>query len=294
MNSVLSLSAVLAGIAVAGIAVQRIKPEIEPPVGVAGVEAHETNGAVSLIGQFRTTVSGSLWVRSDLYLHNGVQMRPLTEQELKSNIKGVHSADGLDGEMHGGEGRMVTVVPSRDRDFRGIFGDIDRATSSYKDMSNHEHNPPKAALPLFRLMTMFDPNFIQGWTVAATLLSWEKNRQAYELAVQHLKNGISENPKSVLIRNEIAFTYARSLGDLKTAKNYFEQARALLNSGEAMNDDEREGGLLTYRWLYWINRDLGLSAEQKTLISEGLSHYKDDPVLLHAQEAMNIVPTRRG
>ena len=41
-----------------------VKPEVEPKGRVAGLNAHETHASASLLGQFRTSVSGWLWVRT--------------------------------------------------------------------------------------------------------------------------------------------------------------------------------------------------------------------------------------
>src|SRR5262245_38227364 len=61
------------GLASSGYVAGNLKSYTEAPVVPAGLDAHETNAAASVIGQFRTTTTGWLWLRTDLYLHNGVE-----------------------------------------------------------------------------------------------------------------------------------------------------------------------------------------------------------------------------
>ncbi len=85
---------IICALAVAsGFTVSDVREEAKPKGRYAGLEAHETHASASLLGQFRTSVSGWLWLRTDLYLHNGVAMRPLTDQEIASGRTGVGSSD---------------------------------------------------------------------------------------------------------------------------------------------------------------------------------------------------------
>jgi hypothetical protein len=166
-----ALPALAIGAAIAaGVAIQSVAPEVNPPNRPAGLNAHDEAAGASLLGQFRTSAAAWLYLRADLYLHNGVEMRPLTEAEIKSGRVGVGVHED-EQQLHGDEMNMVTVVPGREQDFRGIFGDIERATNAYKDMTAHKHNDPMDSLPLFRLMTYVDPQFIPGWTTGATIMA---------------------------------------------------------------------------------------------------------------------------
>lgn len=260
----------------AGTKVADLKETITPKGQYTGLEAHETHASASLLGQFRTSVSGWLWVRTDLYLHNGVEMRPLTEAEINLGRTGVGNNEGDHSIMD--DSKIVTVIPSRDRDFRGIFGDIERATKAYKDMTNHSHNNPKQALPLFRLMTILDPNFVPGWSTGAAVLALGKDKPSYVRAVEFLKEGLEHNPKSVSIWNQLGFTYTARLHDYPKATHAFEEA---VKSGEAvqlaiLSEDDQESLQYAYRWLALMYRESGDLKNYYTTLRKGLKKFPAD------------------
>jgi hypothetical protein len=217
LGPTLACSAALA----TGLNVQSLQKQVNPPARVAGLEAHETHASASLLGQFRTNGSSWLWLRTDLYLHNGVELRPLTEAERRIGRKGVGSAEADLGKAMGDDD-VVTSIPSADRDFRGWFGELERATAPYRGMTNHTHNDPEQALPLFRLMTWLDPSFIDGWTTGATVIARERNKEGTRKSLQFLHEGLQANPGSVSILNNIAFIHITRQRDLATAVRYLE------------------------------------------------------------------------
>src|SRR5258708_9770874 len=111
-------------------------------------------------------------------------MRPMTDGEKGSGVKTEDAAD--DGhEKLIDESAVLTIIPSKDRDFRGILGDIERATNAYKDMHSHTHNDPIATLPLFRLMTWIDPSFIAGWVTGASVIAREQSKAGALKAINY-------------------------------------------------------------------------------------------------------------
>lgn len=285
--------AALCALSAGGLSVQSLKPITNPEVPVSGLDAHETHGSVSLIGQFRTSISGWLWVRTDLYLHNGVQMRPMLDAEKKRQLASENSSDGLD--EHIGHESVVTVIPSRERDFRGVFGDMERATASYKGMQNHSHNDPKGALPLFRLMTWIDPQFIPGWTIGAAVLCREKEGPAYDKAVAYLEEGLSHNPNNVVLLKEIGYTWIRPLGNLERGKPFLDRARLALTNVNVtrLDEDTQESARDTYRWLVLVNRDLFRRDDAISVAREGLTKFPEDYMLVRELATLTAVPIRR-
>ena len=177
--------AILAGAAVISCGIGDL---VNPPIPPAGLEAHETHASASLLGQFRTSASSMLWLRTDLYLHNGVEMRPLTDQEVSEGKKGVGGAkDGHEAIVN--DDAIVTVVPSAQQDFRGVFGDVERAVNAYRDMRGHEHRDPVQALPLFRLMTWLDPQFVTAWVTGATIIARDRSSEGTTRALSFLAEG---------------------------------------------------------------------------------------------------------
>lgn len=241
----------------------------------SGLDAHESSATVSLLGQFRTNLTAWLWLRTDLYLHNGVEMRPMLESELKTRSEAT-SADGLDEEMH--DEPETTVVPPKEADFRGILGDIERQTATYRDMHNHVHNSPKQSLPLFRLMTWLDPKFIQGWTVGSTIMAFGKENAQKTQATEFLKEGLKNNPQNIILGMELGEAYLRYGKDSNNARKQLSQALTWAKSKD-LSEDELDAVQNGYRWLALVERDFGTPINFHAVVVQGLEHFPDDTVL---------------
>lgn len=257
-----------------------LREEIHPKVESAGLNAHETHASASLLGQFRTSVSSWLWLRTDLYLHNGVRMRPLTEDEIKRGVRGVGTSDNEDGGLHD-DSKITTVIPAADQDFRGIFGDLERATKAYKDMRGHGHNDPQQALPLFRLMTWLDPSFIPGWVVGANVIGRKRTPEAYRKALDYLDQGLEQNPESIAILNEKGSIWLAKLHEYRRATPVFEQAIEAARGREfaKLSPDDQDALQWSYRWLVIAYRDLGKLDRQYQVAREGLQLFPEDVIL---------------
>lgn len=257
----------------------KLRDQVQPPVRDTGLEAHETHAAATLLGQFRTSLSSWLWLRADLYLHNGVQMRPLSDFEVRSGVGGSGSADNQDKKLHD-DSRLTTVVPPAERDFRGWMGDVERATSAYKDMAHHAHNDPKQALPLFRLMTWLDPQFIPGWTVGAHILVRGHDPRGVDRAFALLRQGLEHNPRNVELWGELGHLQATRGKDLMTARGSLATARRFAQSRPIPPDeDEAQAVSDVYRWLSLVHRELGEVGEMVAVAREGSARFPDDVVL---------------
>lgn len=256
----------------------------------AGLDAHESHASASLLGQFRTSFSGWLWLRTDLYLHNGVEMRRLSEQELADDHAGSSSTDNHDHALHD-DSMITTVIPSAERDFRGVFGEIERAASAYKDMHNHSHNDPVSALPLFRLMTWVDPGFLPGWTTAAAVIARDRSDRALDRALALLREGLDQNPGSIVLQAEIGSLLATRRRDFGQAIAHLERARTASHQRQRLTEDEAEALPQLYRWLALCYRERGMLAEMYAALREGVERMPDDAVLLRMLE---VRPTPLG
>lgn len=269
---------VLLGLAATGYVGSGLKDQVELPPTPVGLDAHETNAGASVLGQFRTTATGWLWLRTDLYLHNGVEMRMLSDQELAGGAKGVGSRDEELGRLLNDD-KVVTLVPDEARDFRGIFGDIERATQTYQSMKKHGHNEPKDALPLFRLMTWVDPQFVPGWTTAASIIADDRKDGSFNQAVGLLTDGLHENPKSVQILNELGRLYASRPKDYENALVYLDRAVELNLDPKKLEEGDAEAYLNVFRWASLCYRELGNREGQHRTAALGLRAFPDDTVL---------------
>lgn len=258
----------------AGMAVPAIRTEVHVQGGKVGLEEHESFAAASLVGQFRTNVAAWLWVRTDLYLHNGVELRPMTDAE---KAVGVRSAEGrTDGEgVHLDEHDLTTAVPSAENDFRGVFGTIDRATQAYREMHGHEHRDPEAALPLFRLMTWADPQFEEGWSVGASVM----RARSIPEADTFLEDGIQANPNSLLLRTDLA---ELRLVHQNAPREAVELLEAVTQEGAKrwpLREGEADALLRAFRWEVLGKRAMGGVEHSRKTALRGLKMFPDDLVL---------------
>jgi hypothetical protein len=238
------------------------------------LNAHEQHASASLFGQFRSSVTSWLWLRTDLYLHNGVEMRKRRGREAAGEV----NADNAHSELHN-DTVITTVIPSADADFRGWLGDMERATSTYRDMRRHEHNDPRKALPLFRLMTWLDPMFVPGWIVGASVLARGGEIGAQQ-AAEYLREGLRHNPSSIALLSALGTLHAVKLKDLRSATRLFEGAiRAASPSASRLSEEDAEGLLWAFRYLALIYRDASRWDDRRRVVSMGLARFPDDGVL---------------
>ncbi len=287
------------GIFAAGLAVSSgywalsIKPELETKRDFNGLDAHDSHASASLLGQFRTSLSSTLWVRTDLYLHNGVEMRPLTDAEKQSGQHGVGNGEAGQDALHDDDS-IVTVVPSSEKDFRGIFGDIDRETHAYKSMTNHKHNDPENALPLFRLMTWLDPQFLPGWTTGATVMARRQTEASTRQGIRYLLEGLDQNPNSVTILAELGRFYAAKLKDFKHALPYLEKAVTQPIDPDFLSESEADGYVSAYRWAALCYKELDQPEKMHAVAMKGLQWFRDDPVLMRCAGTPPMVLSPKG
>jgi len=255
-----------------------LKSQTEAPETAEGLEAHHKAAGASVLGQFRTSITGWLWVRTDLYLHNGVEMRMLTESEKRQGKRGVGSSDEELGALLNDDA-LVTLVPGKERDFRGIFGDIERETQTYQRMEGHAHNEPEDSIPLFRLMTWIEPKFIPGWTTAATITAGKRTEESFDKAIAILREGLEANPNHVGLLNELGRFYAGKKKDFGSAIPVLQRAVDQDLDVANLDVDTAESYLNAHRWLALCYRETGAPGNQQQVAALGLKRFPQDPVL---------------
>lgn len=254
---------------------------VNPNVERSGADAHESNAAVSLLGQFRASLSTWLWLKSDLYVHNGVEMRPITEGELANGVRDQKDADG----WHAANRDTVaitTVIPGKGRDFRGLLGDLERATTTYQDMTNHRHNEPFDTMPLYRLINWCDPSFTPAWLSGAMALAGSKHRGAADAAIAYLEDGIRQNPTSIALLTDSARLRIRLRGELRTVIPTLQRACRLAEASyDSLPENEREAVVDAFRWLAIVHKSLGELSNAESAARRGLRLVKQDGILKH-------------
>lgn len=280
------LAAVVAAVAL-GAWMPAIKPIVNPPIKSAGLEADEQAAGASILGQFRTSSAAWIYKRTDLYLHNGVELRPLSEQEIRAGRSGV-GVDRNSKKLLGDEENLVTTIPGADRDFRGIFGDLERETGPYKDMHRHTHNAPESTLPLFRLMTWVDPQFIVGWTTGAMILN-DHTPEGTRKALAFLKEGLRENPDSIELLTRVGVVTATDLKDIPGSLRWFSQGYQIgMQRREHLSDEGKEALLDNMRWVAIVCARLGRTGDVRRVVEQGIRMFPDDQVMLRYAVQLGI------
>jgi hypothetical protein len=238
------------------------------------ITLYERQAMISVMGEFRSSLAGYLWAKTDEYTHGGVRLRPMTEREKREgSAREASSADGL--AHHQDE---TSVIPEKERDPRGIWGDVERHVKPFFDVRHHFHRPVREVLPLYRLMTWIDPTFVPGYLVGAQMLLFE-NKKRLPQAIEFLQEGARNNPRSIAIFTELGRYALVYQHDPAKAEGYLRRAIANGSSWAPQNPFEREGLLHAYRWLAIMERRAGQMAEARRWAQEGLTCFPDDPVL---------------
>lgn len=238
------------------------------------------DGDSSLSGQFQTSASGYLWSYTEVYLHNGIKLRRMTEREKISQ--------GLnDGNNHG-----TTIIPSANRDFRGVFGDVERAVSAWTANQNHRQNDPRQCLPLFRLMTWLDPYFVEGWTTGAMVIGMGYREENTQKALEFLREGLKHNPECVDIPMMFAMLELTRRKEYKRSERFLLQA---IKNGraryEVLSENEKSALQNSYRWLALVYRNTGQTEKLMATAKEGLQLFPDDLVLPSTSRPSVVPPS---
>lgn len=242
---------------------------------VDAMQVYDRHALTSVVGEFRGSLAGYLWLKTDEYTHGGVRLRPMTEREKQSDkVHRASSADGL--HDHADE---TGVIPEPERDPRWFWGDIERQVKPYFDVRHHFHRPVREVLPLYRFMTWIDPTFVQGYLVGAQMILFDNKANLPE-ALKFLHEGAQHNPKSIAIFTELGRYYLVYKEQYDQSERYL--LKAIENGKDWMptNPFEREGLLHAYRWLAISAYKRGDASARRRWAYEGLQRFPKDGALL--------------
>lgn len=259
-----------------GWSVDDVSPIANPPIR----RVQTDQGDSSLAGQFQTSASGWLWSYTEVYLHNGIKLRRMTEQEkAKAGLN--------DGRNHG-----TTIIPHADKDFRSVFGDVERAVNAWSSSQNHKQNDPRQCLPLFRLMTWLDPYFVEGWTTGAMVIGMDYTPESTAKAQSFLREGLQHNPDCVDIPMMFGMLDVTRNRNYSAGERFFKKA---IQNGkmrfEVLSENEKSALQNSYRWLALTYRNTGQMGKLREVAAEGLNLFPDDMVLPSTRRP-SIVPPK--
>jgi hypothetical protein len=226
-----------------------------------------------------------LWGQAHAVLHAGVEEREARAGEAQTRQNEFHGHDDhadhyeaanlAEGEHEAGH---VLVIPPKHEDFRGVLGDLERTVKPYTAPDGKPYaKDPDQAIPLYRLMTMADPHFVQAYTTGATFIARGGARAEEGLAF--LREGERHNPESFEIQMELghfALIYGKRP---REAIRRLERARAGLPTGRPLNDLETDARADTYHWLAYAYRAVGDKARVREVAAEGVRVMGEDRLL---------------
>ena len=165
-----------------------------------------TSALGTMLGELRTSMSDIMFIKTERYLHSGVAYVPHHEAQLLSVEAMGEEVDEHQSELGEDGGGVIedpshagtqTLIPERERDYRGVVGMLHRQVKPWRDPSrSHLHTDGTELLPWFRIMTMNDPHYVTGYAVGG----WWVSLHDGDTALAFLDEGLRNNPEAFQIR----------------------------------------------------------------------------------------------
>lgn len=177
-----------------------------------------SSAIATMIGEFRTSMSDILFIKTERYLHAGVAYVPhmdesvMTAEQLSEEVDehqdelGIPDESEFDiDESHAG---TPTLIPAADQDFRGFIGRLHREVKPWRDPARpHIHTDGRELLPWFRVMALVDPHHVRGFVAGGFWLQAED----LDLAIDFINEGLSHNPEAFQLYVSRGFLTMRQL-----------------------------------------------------------------------------------
>ncbi|RJP69352.1 MAG: tetratricopeptide repeat protein [Candidatus Abyssobacteria bacterium SURF_17] len=196
-------AACIALAAFAGMLSRKVEPALATTAGFGGEELHHASHSMpmTLLGQFRTNLDAYLWLKTIDYLHNGIAYRPYTTVERTKGMREhEHDIGGFAKHPCGGP----TLIPPKEKDWRGVFGELERNLQPYRP-GPARHSDPQELIPWYRIQTMINPLDVNAYATCAFFLT--DFAKEPEKALAFLEEGIEKNPHSPVLHQAIGQLY---------------------------------------------------------------------------------------
>lgn len=232
------------------------------------VESRNRSAIGSVLGQLRTSMADVMFMKTELYLHNGVAFAS------HMNMKAMESTGEITGDND-----APTMIPDRDRDFRGIVGELERRVKPWQSAdAPHVHTSGTELLPWYRLMTVSDPHNVRAYQIGAWWLKGSKPDEA----LAFVQEGILNNPRAFQLhyikgqiymekaKRERSGTEAEAGGHAKTARLGYDSfvAAAELAITERPADYDPNGPDDPGRWwTHYTEEDARAAARMAILLA---------------------------
>ncbi len=253
-----------------------------------------SSALAAMLGEFRTSISDIMFIKTERYLHGGIAYRPhhgetgMSAEELADEVEEHQSEltptdralraeiDVIDVDNdHAG---TPTFIPSADEDFRGWIGHLYRQVKPWRhpDLA-HWHTDGRQLLPWYRVMTLTDPHYIRGYTIGGFWLQ----RDSLDAALAFIEEGLEKNPDSFELYVSRGFMRVRqerrareemppeeSLALLQAARDDFRRAAEI--GLRQRPDDVDEEGFGSGGWSSYMDNDLLAACRMDIMLTERL------------------------
>jgi hypothetical protein len=183
------------------------RPQVNFVDAEAQREARNTSAFAIMLGEFRTSLSDLLFIKTERYLDRGVGYEPHVNTRAMASSEsashdghdhGAHDEHDHAGHDHTDEASAKTLIKSAGEDFRGFIGNLEREVKPWrKPGSPHDHAEGKAmseVLPWYRLATLSNPHDVRNYYIGAWWLKTLRTNKQREEAIKFLNEGINANP----------------------------------------------------------------------------------------------------
>jgi len=245
-----------------------------------GERAKRNASAIAvMLGELRTSMSDIMFIKTERYLDSGVAYEPHMSEELLSVSGATKEFEHMEAESKGEGGEhhdhasTETIIPTKERDFRGLIGALHREVKPWRPPTDpHNHTTGLELIPWYKVMTITDPNYINGYTLG----SWWLKSSNPDEGLKFIREGLEKNPDAFQIHymhGQLLFAKAREIIDehqggipptaakmLEESFTAFQRAASL-----ALNQRPAEPGS-DEAWTSYMEADAIASARMAVLI----------------------------
>jgi len=289
-------------------------PFTDPSKAQARSEQRNASAFATMLGEFRTSLSDMIFIKTERYLDRGVGYEPHVDTRAMASdekSEGQHQHDdhnhaehdAHDGEHNdsGTEKPAKTLIKSANQDFRGFIGNLERQVKPWRPASApHDHassDKMSEVLPWYRLATLSNPHDVRNYYIGAWWLKTLRTPAQRQEAVRFLDEGISANPTAYelyLMRGYVQ----KDEDDLKAARDSFRQSADIglkrrppggaeggKDPGWDTTNDEQLQAAIDMDVM--LTRDLETTATAKQILSGYKKRLPDEPALSRMEQVLD-------
>ncbi len=156
-----------------------------------------------IMGEVRASLSDTMWVKTEVYMHRGVayeahKIDMLSDNHHPGDHEGDHDDHDAHDDHHDHGHFLKTLIPPPTEDYRGFIGKLHRTTQPWNEPNTpDEHMGGEELLPWYRLITLSNPHHWRGYMIGTWWLTQQKSEkgEALQEAEKFIDEGIRNNPE---------------------------------------------------------------------------------------------------